>query len=52
MSLIGRNEGNSDEEYNRIIKEVLSVKLLKEELRFRILNESIRLLKAERIPKQ
>jgi hypothetical protein len=29
ISLIGKNEGGNDEEYNKIIKEVLSVKLLK-----------------------
>lgn len=51
-ALIGRNEGGNDEEYNRTVREVLSVKLLREELRFRILNESIRILRAERIPKQ
>lgn len=30
LALIGRNEGGNDEEFNRTIREVLSVKLLKE----------------------
>jgi hypothetical protein len=45
-SLIGRNEGGQDENYNSLIREVLSAKLLREEFRFRVLSESVRLIRA------
>ena len=51
LALIGRNEGGNDEQHNLIIKEVIACKLLREEFRFRVLGESIRLLRAERVPK-
>ena len=51
IGLIGRNEGGSNEEFNKVIREVLACKLLREEFKYRILSEAIRILRAERMPK-